>query len=58
MASTVEVSGRRIRLVSRDGGVRVVHGVRGVAQGNRFRARVLAQCVRADVDRPAEQSEP
>jgi hypothetical protein len=39
----VEVSGRRTRLVSRDGGVRVVRGVRGAAQGNRFRARVLAR---------------
>jgi hypothetical protein len=41
--SAVEVSGRRTRLVSRDGGVRVVRGVRGAAQGNRFRARVLAR---------------
>jgi hypothetical protein len=41
--SAVEVSGRRTRLVSRDGTVRVVRGVRGAAQGNRFRARVLAR---------------
>jgi hypothetical protein len=41
--SAVEVSGRRTRLVARDGGVRVVRGVRGPAQGNRFRARVLAR---------------
>jgi hypothetical protein len=41
--SAVEVSGRRTRLVARDGGVRVVRGVRGAAQGNRFRARVLAR---------------
>ena len=41
--SAVEVSGRRTRLVGRDGGVRVVRGVRGAAQGNRFRARVLAR---------------
>ena len=41
--AAVEVSGRRTRLVSRDGGMRVVHGVRGAAQGNRFRARVLAR---------------
>lgn len=40
--SAVEVSGRRTRLVLRDGGVRTVRGVRGTAQGNRFRARVLA----------------
>jgi hypothetical protein len=41
--SAVEVSGRRTRLVARDGGTRVVRGVRGAAQGNRFRARVLAR---------------
>jgi hypothetical protein len=41
--SAVEVSGRRTRLVGRDGGARVVRGVRGTAQGNRFRARVLAR---------------
>ena len=41
--SAVEVSGRRTRLVARDGTVRVVRGVRGPAQGNRFRARVLAR---------------
>ena len=41
--SAVEVSGRRTRLVTRDGGARVVRGVRGPAQGNRFRARVLAR---------------
>jgi hypothetical protein len=29
--------------VARDGGARVVRGVRGAAQGNRFRARVLAR---------------
>jgi hypothetical protein len=39
--SAVEVSGRRTRLVGRDGTTRVVRGVRGAAQGNRFRARVL-----------------
>ena len=39
--SAVEVSGRRTRLGARDGTVRVVRGVRGAAQGNRFRARVL-----------------
>jgi hypothetical protein len=41
--SAVEVSGRRTRLVARDGTVHVVRGVRGPAQGNRFRARVLAR---------------
>jgi hypothetical protein len=41
--SAVEVSGRRTRLVARDGRTRVVRGVRGAAQGNRFRARVLAR---------------
>jgi hypothetical protein len=41
--SAVEVSGRRTRLVARDGTVRVVRGVRGAAQGNRFRSRVLAR---------------
>ena len=37
------MSGRRTRLVARDGGARVVRAVRGAAQGNRFRARVLAR---------------
>jgi hypothetical protein len=41
--SAVEVSRRRTRLVARDGTARVVRGVRGAAQGNRFRARVLAR---------------
>jgi hypothetical protein len=41
--SAVEVSGRRTRLVARDGRTFVVRGVRGPAQGNRFRARVLAR---------------
>jgi hypothetical protein len=41
--SAVEVSGRRTRLVARDGRAQVVRGVRGAAQGNRFRARVLAR---------------
>jgi hypothetical protein len=59
--SAVEVSGRRTRLVARDGSVRVVRGVRGPAQGNRFRARVLARAkaaAGAGVDTlPADQSE-
>ena len=59
--SAVEVSGRRTRLVARDGGVRVVRGVRGPAQGNRFRARVLARAkaaagIAADT-LPADQRE-
>jgi hypothetical protein len=57
--SAVEVSGRRTRLVARDGRVRVVRGVRGAAQGNRFRARVLARAkAAAGVDSlPADQRE-
>jgi hypothetical protein len=57
--SAVEVSGRRTRLVARDGGVRVVRGVRGPAQGSRFRARVLARAKAAvGVDSlPADQRE-
>ena len=57
--SAVEVSGRRTRLVARDGTARVVHGVRGPAQGNRFRARVLARAkVAAGVDSlPGDQRE-
>jgi hypothetical protein len=55
--SAVEVSGRRTRLVARDGTARVVRGVRGPAQGNRFRARVLAHAhAKAAVDSlPADQ---
>jgi hypothetical protein len=41
--SAVEVSRRRTRLVGRDGRVHAVWGVRGLEQGNRFRARVLAR---------------
>jgi hypothetical protein len=55
--SAVEVSGRRTRLVARDGAVRVVHGVRGAAQGNRFRARVLARAQAAVDTLPADRSE-
>ena len=55
--SAVEVSGRRTRLVARDGTTRVVRGVRGPAQGNRFRGRVLARAKAAvGVDSlPADQ---
>ena len=45
--SAVEVSRGRTRLVGRDGRVRPVRGVRGTAQGNRFRARVLARATEA-----------
>ena len=41
--SAVELSGGRTRLVTRDGRRRRVRGVRGAAQGRRFRARVLAR---------------
>jgi hypothetical protein len=56
--SAVEVSGRRTRLVARDGTVRVVRGVRGAAQGNRFRARVLERARAAAADSlPGDQRE-
>ena len=58
--SAVEVSGRRTRLVGRDGTVRVVRGVRGAAQGNRFRARVLERAKDAASmadSLPADQTE-
>jgi hypothetical protein len=55
--SAVEVSGRRTRLVARDGRTRVVRGVRGAAQGNRFRARVLARAQAAADSLPADHSE-
>ena len=45
--SAVRVSRGRTRLVARDGRVRAVRGVRGAAQGNRFRARVLARATEA-----------
>ena len=55
--SAVEVSGRRTRLLARDGTTRVVRGVRGPAQGHRFRGRVLARAKAAvGVDSlPADQ---
>ena len=55
--SAVEVSGRRTRLVARDGSVRMVRGVRGAARGNRFRARVLARAKAAVDSLPADHSE-
>jgi hypothetical protein len=45
--SAVEVSRGRTRLIRRDGRSRNVRGVRGLAQGNRFRARVLARATEA-----------
>jgi hypothetical protein len=41
--SAVELGHGRVRLVTRDGRVRRVRGVRGADQGGRFRARVLAR---------------
>jgi hypothetical protein len=45
--SAVELRGGRARLVTRDGRVRRVRGVRGAAQAGRFRARVLARATEA-----------
>jgi hypothetical protein len=45
--SAVEVRRGRTRLVARDGRARPVRGVRGAAQGDRFRARVLARATEA-----------
>jgi hypothetical protein len=45
--SAVEVSRNRTRLVARTGRGYTVRGVRGRAQGNRFRARVLARATEA-----------
>jgi len=45
--SAVEIGGGRTRLVARDGRVRRVRGVRGAAQGRRFRARVLERATAA-----------
>lgn len=45
--SAVEVSRNRARLVARSGQTYTVRGVRGRAQGNRFRARVLARATEA-----------
>ena len=50
--TAVEVSARRTRLVARDGTARVVRGVRGAAQGDRFRARVLARAQAAAAGEP------
>jgi hypothetical protein len=45
--SAVEVTRGRTRLVARNGQAYTVRGVRGRAQGNRFRARVLARATEA-----------
>jgi hypothetical protein len=45
--SAVEVTRGRTRLVARDGRGYTVRGVRGRAQGDRFRARVLARATQA-----------
>ena len=45
--SAVEVTRSRTRLVARNGQTYTVRGVRGQAQGNRFRARVLARATEA-----------
>jgi hypothetical protein len=49
--SAVEVGGGRTRLVARDGRTRRVRAVRGVEQGRRFRASVLARA--SEAVRPA-----
>jgi hypothetical protein len=54
--SAVEVSRNRTRLVARSGRGYTVRGVRGRAQGNRFRARVLARATEA-VQRRREADE-
>jgi hypothetical protein len=45
--TAVEVSRGRTRLVRRDGRAHTVRGLRGAAQGNRFRSRVLARATEA-----------
>ncbi len=55
--SAVELSGGRTRLVTRDGRRRRVRGVRGAAQGRRFRARVLGRAeAAAGGEEPGEPS--
>ena len=55
--SAVEVSRNRTRLVARSGQTYTVRGVRGRAQGNRFRARVLARATEAVQRRSAAGEE-
>jgi hypothetical protein len=54
--SAVQVVRGRTRLVARDGRVRPVRGVRGAAQGNRFRARVLARATDAAARLPGDRN--
>ena len=55
--SAVELRGGRARLVTRDGRVRRVRGVRGAAQAGRFRARVLARATEAAAAPEADDAE-
>jgi len=52
--TAVEVPRGRTRLVRRDGRSHTVRGVRGMAQGDRFRARVLARATEAAEGRGAD----
>jgi hypothetical protein len=56
--SAVEVSRNRTRLVARSGRGYTVRGVRGRAQGNRFRTRVLARATEAVRRRQADKGVP
>jgi hypothetical protein len=56
--SAVEVSRNRTRLVARSGRGYTVRGVRGRAQGNRFRTRVLARATEAVRRRQGDKSGP
>lgn len=56
--SAVEVSRNRTRLVARNGQAYTVRGVRGRAQGNRFRGRVLARATEAAQRNAAPPAEP
>ncbi|HZD70062.1 MAG TPA: hypothetical protein VFA45_14505, partial [Actinomycetes bacterium] len=56
--TAVEVSRGRTRLVRRDGRAHAVRGVRGAAQGNRFRARVLARATEAAGRNPGTGAAP
>jgi hypothetical protein len=55
--SAVEVARNRTRLVARSGQAYTVRGVRGRAQGNRFRARVLARATEAVQRRSAAREQ-
>ena len=56
--SAVEVSRNRTRLVARSGRGYTVRGVRGRAQGNRFRTRVLARATEAVRRRQGDKGGP